>query len=128
MPELFPLQGLCDFEEDFLRGPQSCRDATTAQGRALSEDFLGLDFWDLLVHSEASVLRQPWHAFQSIVFGLSVPFVASQTLPYAFWSDPGASTYLSWLPTGLCVPFMASLRPFPALLGKVVPRTEPTPG
>lgn len=37
MPKLFPLEGLRDFEEDFLmRGLQSHRDATTAQGRALS--------------------------------------------------------------------------------------------
>lgn len=62
MPELFPLQGLCDFEEDFLRGSENRRGAITAQGRALS-------------------------------------------------------TFI-----------VASLRSFPVLLGKVVPRTEPTPG
>lgn len=62
MPGLFPLQGLCNFEEDFLRGLQSRRDGEMPpqpQGRALS-------------------------------------------------------TFV-----------VASLRAFPALLGKVVPRTKP---
>ena len=43
-----------------FRGPTepSC----AFQSHPLPKDFFVLDFWDLLVHSEDSMLRQPWHA------------------------------------------------------------------